>query len=405
MRRRAKKTAELEPLWTKPFIGMMLISLLASTAMNVQLATLPLYMRHIGGNESSAGLMTGAFTIAAFLTRPLFGDWIDRKGRRAILIVGITGSAAAALTYPFIGAVWLLLLIRFIHGVSFSASSTSAGTMIADILPPRRLMEGIGLSGLSGTLAVAFGPAIGLYVVNRLENYTLLYILTFLFSACGLVIACFLRETTPALHSTPVQPVKRPKRWVLEKTALPTSLIAFFVAMPQGCIITFLPAFGLSRGIESIGLFFTVSAGAMLVSRMVCGRISDRYGPTVVILPGFLLGAVALTLLPFAASLPFIMLVGALYGLGFGTVQPLLNAMTIKRCPPERRGAGNATFMVAMDAGYAAGSIVIGLLLQATGYSTVYMSSAGFMLLAALCYLLMIRKPQRNPNKELQAND
>lgn len=82
----------------------------------------------------------------------------------------------------------------------------------------------------------------------------------------------------------------------------------------------------------------------------------------------------------------------------FGTVQPILNALVISLSPPERRGAANATFAVAMDLGIGLGAVILGFLAQKLGYEYMYGCSAIFALLALVMYFTLLRKklPHRN---------
>jgi hypothetical protein len=55
-----------EKLWTTPFIKITLVSLLVFISYQMQTATLPLYVQHIGGTRTDAGLMMSVFTISLF---------------------------------------------------------------------------------------------------------------------------------------------------------------------------------------------------------------------------------------------------------------------------------------------------------------------------------------------------
>lgn len=175
-------------------------------------------------------------------------------------------------------------------------------------------------------------------------------------------------------------------------------MVLFFIKLTYGGIVSFLPSYAAYRGVENIGIFFTVYALVLLFGRPIIGRLSDRYGPRKFLVPGILLIASALLLLVEASTLPMFLLVGVVYGLGFGTVQPILNALVISSSPPERRGAANATFAMAMDLGIGLGAVTLGFLAQKMGYEYMYGLSAIFALLALVMYFVLLRKklPHRN---------
>jgi MFS family permease len=45
------------------------------------------------------GLLTGTYIVAIFLFAPLWGKVSDRRGRRPVILLGLTGFAATALFY------------------------------------------------------------------------------------------------------------------------------------------------------------------------------------------------------------------------------------------------------------------------------------------------------------------
>src|SRR5690606_6217552 len=71
----------------------------------------------------------------------------------------------------------LFLLAGFLVGVGFGISTTGAGAIMADSLPPTRMGEGMGYYGTGISLSMAVGPLVGLRLAD-LGNYALLFILT-----------------------------------------------------------------------------------------------------------------------------------------------------------------------------------------------------------------------------------
>jgi len=121
------------------------------------------------------------------------------------------------------------------------------------------------------------------------------------------------------------------------------------------------------------------------------GRLADRHGAGKVLAPGMFLIAGALLSLITATTLPVFLLAGVLYGLGFGAVQPVLNAVTITLAPVQRRGAANATFFSAMDLGIGLGAMILWLISQKMGYSFMYGSSVVFIIIALALYFAVLK--------------
>ena len=107
------------------------------------------------------------------------------KGRWIIFMLG-TDSCL------FIGNVWLyecfmaLFTVRLLHGLGFSAHTTSINTMGTDVIPESRLAEGIGYMGLTNSISTAIAPALALFLAEAVG-----YNRTFL-SIAGIAIAATL---------------------------------------------------------------------------------------------------------------------------------------------------------------------------------------------------------------------
>jgi len=376
-------------IWNKTFFLILSVSFLMFMSMYMLLPTLPLYAQTIGGNETVAGTIVGIFTLSAVLVRPWFGNLLDRKGRKVILVIGIGIFLVSVLAYNLAFSIMILLALRMLHGIGWGASTTATGTMASDVIPAARRAEGMGYYGIAATIAMSLGPALGLYLV-KYSSYSVLFTGAAILAALGLAGSFLINYETPR-HPEKAK-ASLGKGVILEKTAIAPALVLFFITLTYGGIITFLPSYAGSRGVENIGVFFTVYALVLLVGRPIIGKLADRYGARKFLVPGILLIASALLLLALATSLPMFLLVGIVYGLGFGTVQPILNALVISLAPPERRGAANATFAVAMDMGIGLGAVSLGFLAQQMGYVYMYGSSAIFALLALIMYFAILRQ-------------
>ncbi|GAB6152128.1 MFS transporter [Desulfosporosinus burensis] len=381
-------------IWNKTFFLILVVSFCMFLSMYMLLPTLPLYAQTLGGNETVAGTIVALFTLSAVLVRPWFGNMLDRKGRKVILLIGVSIFLVSVLAYHLAFSIITLLALRVVHGVGWGASTTATGTMASDVIPAVRRAEGMGYYGIAATIAMSLGPAMGLYLVEY-SSYSVLFTGSAILAALGLAGSFFINYETPRINSQKAG-VPLTKGVILEKTALPPALVLFFITLTYGGIVSFLPSYAHYRGVENIGMFFTVYALVLLFGRPIIGKLADRYGARKFLVPGILLIATALLLLVMATSLPMFLLVGVVYGLGFGTVQPILNALVISLSPPERRGAANATFAVAMDLGIGLGAVLLGFLAQKMGYVYMYGSSAIFALLALVMYYTLLRKKLPN---------
>src|SRR5690606_15654350 len=126
---------------------------------------------------------------------------------------------------------------------------------------------------------------------------------------------------------------------------------------------------------ESLGLiktasfFFIVYAIAMLLVRPFSGRIFDSIGPNVVIIPSLIIFAIGLFSLSQTDSAWMLLFSGALVGVGYGTLLPSFQTLAIQAADKHRSGHATGTFFALYDTGIAIGSVSLGIIAAAFGYS------------------------------------
>ena len=89
-------------------------------------------------------------------------------------------------------------------------------------------------------------------------------------------------------------------------------------------------------------------------------------------------------------------LAAVLYGLGYGSLQPTLNALAVKKCEMQKRGAANATFYISMDLGIGGGSIMLGYLANIIDLPNIYWISSFFVVVGFVLYLILNRQKKNS---------
>ncbi|MCV4234671.1 MFS transporter [Virgibacillus sp. LDC1] len=373
----------MERLWTKPFIQMTVGMLFLFTGFYLLLPTLPLYIKHLGGSETQVGLAAGAFTLTAVVFRPMVGGLVDRYGRRAFYVWGLIFFVLSMYLYDWVGSILLLLALRILHGASWAFSTTSIGTVITDLIPTSRRGEGMGWYGMAMTVAMAIGPMLGTFIVSGYSFRTLFLVATGL-SLIAFILAYMTRAPYQAKPSAG-------RIQLVEKSALPVTVAIFFLAVAYGGITTFLPLFAESIRVNP-GTFFLVYAVALTLIRPFAGKLSDRFGEAAVIIPSLVVTAAALIVLSLSSGLPGLITAAILYGIGFGSAQPALQAATLRIAPENRRGAANASFMTAFDLGIGLGAIVLGLVSERIGYAYLFTVTAVSVVVSLIIFAVFVRR-------------
>ena len=379
----------MEKLWTRNYTLLVAVSVLMAFPVSMMNTAVPLFAAAQGMNPTLVGLMTTVFTVGIVLTRPFFGAIIDRFGRLPILIAGAALFTALATGMRWAAAPLMLLLLRLFQGVGYAAYSTSTGTMVTDLTPAPRLVEGVGFFTVFTTIAVmSLGPALAVQL-TRVSFAPVFWAA----GAIGLIgaLTAFLLNHERNRPRPVAGPLSLKMGDILEFSIMKLSIANTCIALTTGVINTFLPVWALAQGVGNIWLYFLVNAAAMLLSRLFVKLLLRSVGTMGVILGGITLLALAILCIGLAHSLPLFLLAAALNGFGFGINNPVVNSLSYRLCPENRRGVATATLYGTFDGGTGIGALIGGALSQWTGYGIMFVVFIAALAASAALFLIWVR--------------
>jgi MFS family permease len=386
---RFKDTAiQKEKIWTKDFVLICLANFFIFLGFQMTLPTIPLFVEYLGGNDQLIGLVVGIFTFSALLLRPFAGHALESKGRRFVYLIGLAIFVLSVGSFGFATGMVFLFFFRIIQGVGWGFSTTASGTIATDIVPPSRRGEGLGYYGLSGNLALALGPTLGLALVG-VVSFKQLFFICALLGLLAFLLASTIKYKEVDKNNSPIT---HPKWDFYEKSALQPSILLLFITVTFGGIASFLPLYAAQKEVVGIEVYFLIYAIFLMVSRTFAGQLYDRKGHQAVFIPGALLILIGMLLLAWLPSSIIMYLAAALYGLGFGSIQPALQAWAVEKSPPNRKGMANATFFSFFDLGIGLGAITFGQIGHLFGYASIYITSAISVAISILFYLYLLTK-------------
>lgn len=343
-------------------------------------AVLPVFVvQELRGAESQVGLIMGAFALSAVLARPLSGRIVDVWSRKAGLSLGSLIYCVAPALYTQAGSVLVMMGLRFFHGIGIAVYTTAGSVLAADFCPPSRRGEGMGYYGMAMTVAMTVAPALGAALIEPI-GFAGLFWLSSSLALVSLILAQVLREK-PHVHTHGQAGVERPP--LFSRAALFPGFIAMCMTMTFGSVVSFLPLFVQAHQLGNPGIFFTVYSIVVLASRPLAGRWSDRFGRAATIIPGMVLMSVAMIILAYTTSMSGLLWTAVLQGLGFGGVQPALMALVVDRSTLRDRGPALATLMGAFDVGFGLSAVGLGVILEHTNFTVMYLCAAGIALVGA----------------------
>ncbi|KMJ57551.1 antibiotic resistance protein [Bacillus sp. LL01] len=392
-----------EALWTKAFIMLMVGNLFVFMSFQMLIPTLPPYIKSLGATGFEIGLVTALFSIGAVLSRPFIGYMLEYRARKPLVLIGAVALLAVTVIYPLSQIVVIFLLFRFIHGLAWGWSTTVNGTAAVDVIPRSRLGEGMGYYGLSITIGMIVAPSLGIYLYQVTE-FSNLIIVSAVLGLIALGLLSIVHYQTPAsVEKTKREDLKFSYFGSLvEKSGWYPAFITLIATFGYGSIVTFIVIFGEERGIDQIFLFYLVNAIMASLSRPIAGKWFDNHGPRGLVLMCMFFSFVGMWVLSFAHSNLFIVVAGALFGVGFGSLIPTLQSWTLSVTPENRRGVANGMFFSSIDLGIGLSGIIFGVLAQFVQTATLFQISSTFMLIAMLFAWIEGRRRKREVLEEMR---
>lgn len=379
--------AAQQKLWNRSFILCVLNNLFLFIYYYALLTILPLYiLKELSGSISQAGLALTLFLISSIAIRPFAGLIIERFGEKTVLRGSALLFAFLALGYLCVNQLWILLMIRFVHGIWFSILTTVTVPIVNEFIPKQRKGEGMGYFVMSTNLAVVFGPMIALATLRYTSFYNLFILLTLI--VCMGLFFCFLIPVTSLKDRQWVQAKKKISlNDIIERKVIPIGLIALFVAMAYSSIMSFISIYSETKNLlPATSVFFIVFAISMIMARPWVGYSYDKRGANSVVYPSFILFSVGLFLVSQMQTQWEYWFAAALIGAGYGSLFPVFQTMAIQTVEKNRIGYAVSTFFTLFDLGMAIGSLMVGFIIAHIGYEKTYQLCAWLTIMTLFLY-------------------
>ena len=343
---------------------------------------LPFYLTEVFNTGNAAvGAILACYTIAALTIRPFSGYLLDTLARKPLYLISFFIFTAVFGGYLLAGTLTLFTILRIVHGLAFGTVTVSGNTVVIDIMPSSRRGEGLGYYGLTNNTAMSVGPMVGLFLHDH-YSFDTIFICALISCALGLLMASLVKA--PRKEPVPHEPVSL-DRFVLIK-GIPAGIDLLLLSIPYGMTTTYVAMYAREIGIEgSMGIFFTLMAAGMAVSRIFSGRQVDKGRITTIISLGMYLVCLCFFILAACGKLtawnfpgvPYIFFGVALFlGIGFGTMFPAFNTLFVNLAPNNQRGTATSTYLTSWDVGIGIGLLLGGYIAQIASFEHAYLAGA-----------------------------
>lgn len=371
------------------FVGW--LAILSSTLSKTPV--LPLFAHALHATPAEIGWIVMASTIPGILISYPAGALSDILGSRRLLLASLVVFATAPFLYLLVDTAAQLMAVRFYHGFATAIFGTVTNAAIAGRYATERAAR---LSTFSSVTIVgrSIAPFLGGVLIS-LASFDAVYIACAISGVLALGTGLLLPGDPPA----PMDRAKQPPFWISLASALRdrsimlVSLVEAAQYLVFGAIEAFLALYAASLGIPAweIGVILGVQLVSIVFAKPLMGKLSDRVGRRRVILPGLVIGAASVVLMPLVSSFIGLSVLSLAFGIGFATVTSSTSALVADLTRDGRYGSSMGVLRTVMDVGQSIGPVLTGWMVGVAGYGSAFTLLAAILVLAALMLGLLLR--------------
>ena len=377
-------------------LAIFLAALANVIGLGVIVPLLPYFALHHGASAGEAAWLFSVFSLAQFLTAPLWGLLSDKIGRKPVILLSFLGSTAAYLWLAFADTLLTIYLARIFAGVMNGWLATSQA-FVADVTDEEGRAKGMGMLGAAFGLGFIFGPALGGYLAGEADvNYQLPMIIAAVGSAAAFAIsAVMLRE--PERHQTRGESTLTflPKLYAIPSlvTMIALYFALFFVFSGMESTLALWCDKVLGMGPQQVG-YYLAFAGicGVIVQGWLVGKLAPRIGESRLVLIGLFTLAIGLAGLPYVPEPIWLVLPIALLSIGFGFANPSLQSLISRAAPENLRGGTMGVAQSANSLGRILGPAWAGYALLAVGVAAPFVSGAVLLIPVLIVTAILARR-------------
>jgi MFS family permease len=361
------------------FIGVFASVLCGFMAVGAVLPVLPQYVRGpIGAGDVAVGIVTGAFAVTAIVGRPVAGRVSDAHGRRLVVVVGLLLAGVGGALYLLPLGVPGLVLARLVLGIGDGWMFTAGAIWSVDLAPEERRGQAIGLFGLAVWGGLSAGPVLGQALLSASG-----YDAVFVFAAVMPVLGAAVARRVPDRHVA-IRVSDGPRGPLIPRGVRLPGIALALANIGYGTVTGFIVLHLRHRGIGHGAAAFTAFAIAVVLTRLLAGRLPDRIGPQRTAAGAFVAETAGLVLIGMAHSWAVAGIGAVVMGMGFSLLFPSLALIAIARTDGERRGTAMGAFTAFFDLGVGVGAPLAGAISSLAGYPAAFWTAAGCAAVGAL---------------------
>lgn len=352
---------------------------------------LPAYARSFDVGVAAASVVVSAFAFFRLIFAPAGGALVGRLGERPVYLTGLVIVALSSLATAFAQSYEQLLVLRGVGGIGSTMFTVSAMALVVRLAPPEIRGRCSSAYGTAFLLGGMLGPVLGGGLAEFGLRVPFVVYALFLFAAAAIVAV---RLRGARLRPAPDEPDRAPMRVVeaWQDRTFRAALVSGFANgwCNFGVRVAILPqlAVAVHNATWVAGAALAAAAVGTAGALQISGRWADSAGRRPVVLTGLAISGVTLGVLGVFNSLPALLALSVISGVGAGLLNPAQQA-SLADVVGNERGGGKvlAAFQMAQDCGAIGGPIVIGVVADQVGFGWAFAATGVVAVLAMVPWL------------------
>jgi predicted MFS family arabinose efflux permease len=351
------------------------------------LVPLPRYLTAVGLPDWQVGLVLGAFGIASLIGRPIAGLAADRFGPRSVMLVGAASLLIGALGVPTTTSLLPLFGLRLLQAAGYVAFTTAGTALVVSLTHVQERGRRIAIFGAAANVAITLTPAaMSLLLTVVALQASFLAIAGLALVAGGLAATISAGPPIPAAAAVA-------GGWGFPRRLWVPMLVSGIFGAAFAAFFQFAPILAERRATIGAGALYTIYGVGIILTRVLGGRVIDRFSSARILAVAVVLHALGLGLAAVAADAILLACAALLIAVGAGLSHPVLIAQHAALLP-EAPGRATAAFYIGFDLGLGLGSWIYGAALQYAGVGGLYGAAAALVLTA----LPLLRRAEAHPD-------
>ncbi|MFS0553266.1 MFS transporter [Brevibacillus sp. 179-C9.3 HS] len=346
--------------------------LLGMFAQNLFMPILPVMQQEFQTSATMINWTVSIFTIMLAIMQIIYGPFIDRLGRKRVMIPALILYTIASIGCYLVDSIYGLLFFRALQGAGFAAIPIVAATIIGDLFTGSNRASAMSTYQMILALSPALGPLLGGWI-GGIGGHSAVFLFLAICAVFLVVINATLLPETKSNQATSSGgfTLGSFRDILLHPVGASVILIGFTQMYAYYCFLLFLPAqlthqYGITA--EKIGLVFLLVSAVFIISSKLSAFLQNLWGARTTLLVTSGSNALAMFLFMIAAdvSLLLLMVTSTLFALTLG-VGLSTHTIMLSEVFERERATAIGVYNFIRYTGMAAGPIVGAILLDLGG--------------------------------------